>query len=328
MAYVNTTIADLVPSDKLLSNQVSFAIAAQNEFVNSGVFNTNPMISQYVGAGPRKFTLQYMNPLAADAVNVASDDLNVEGAMGKMTAGEFDACKHVLNYGFATSELASMVTGRDTVSDLTSGISQYWLKTIKDLGVSTLVGLRNSSASLVHATGAAYSSDSLYAGVIDAQATKGENGEILDTLIVTPAQLALLRKAEKNAFVPMSQTNIGFDTYAGFKIVVSNRVADLAKAGEQSVILAGRGLVSFAETSGPKDMEIERIANGGNGQGGDILHTRRNVILHPQGAAWKGGISSGTNKATLKTELEKAANWQLVAPAEQVAVSFIKFTVA
>ena len=330
MPYTNTLISDLVPSEKGLRPTVDFRIAAKNEFLNAGVMQSSTALQSLAGAGPRKFTIQYLNALAADEVNVASDDLNQDGKNGSRTAGEFDAVKHVLNYAWGVTDLEKMVVGDDSMADIGNGIGEYWAKIIKDMAVETLVGVRNATGTnLVQATAAAVTADNLLGAAIDAQAAKGERGpDMMDTLVVSPAMYAMLRNAQGNAFIAKQATNINFDTYAGFKLVVSSRVADLSATGFQNAILIGQGALSYAVGNGPVPEEIERLANKGNGEGGDLLHSRRNVIIHPQGFGYTGSVLSGVYKAGLSTALKAAGSWALEVPKEDVAVSFLRFTVA
>ena len=317
MALENTTIANLVPSEKLLNGLVEMRVAESNEFRNAGLMVSSPLVNALASGGGRKGSIPFLNPLATDEVNIGTDDLTQIGNSGKLTADEFTALRHDLNYGWGASDLARMVTGYDAMSGITAGIAGYWTSIEKQIAVSTLTGLMGVDTDLVFDGGkeTAFEVDH----IVDAALAKGENDKMLTTLVVHPRVRAQLQKAEGNQFIPSSKTDIGFDTYAGYKLIYSNAMTVFE---EESVTyansaLVGDGFFAYGLGSQPNPMEVERVPGGGRGAGGERLWSRRSIVCHPQGFDYVGTVAPAISA------LGTASNWNLAIDADEVAVQFI-----
>ena len=321
MALENTTIANLVPSEKLLNGLVEMRVAESNEFRNAGLMVSSPLVNEVASGGPRKVSIPFLNPLATDEVNIGTDDLTQIANSGKLTADEFAALRHDLNYGWGASDLARMVTGYDAMSGITAGIAGYWTAIEKQIAVSTLTGLMDVDTDLVFdaAKAETFSVDH----VIDAALAKGENDKMLTTLVVHPRVRAQLQKAEGNQFIPASKTDIGFDTYAGYKLIYSNAMTVFQEGEEGEEVtyansaLVGDGFFAYGLGSQPNPMEVERVPGGGRGAGGERLWSRRSIVCHPQGFDYVGNVAPAISA------LATASNWNLAIDADEVAVQFI-----
>ena len=314
MAITNTTISDLVPNEKVLAGTVDLLMKDANEIVNSGLAVRGVEVDAVAGGGPRKASIPFVNPLATTDYNIGNDDINDAGNVGKMTADEFSAIRHDINYGWGYADLARMVTTYDTQGGIAAGIAQYWASIYQQLAVSSIKGAGAVNSGLTFGDG----TDALaVAMLVDAAATAEMYSDMFDILIVSPATKAKLRKLNAgNTFVPASESNIKFDTFAGYKLLTSKAF------GNTTSVLARSGALSFGEgtPAGMVPVEIERVANGGNGQGASILHSRRSVVIHPQGFGYTGAV------APTKTNLEDSTKWELVVPVEQVGFRFIDHT--
>jgi hypothetical protein len=330
MAIINTKISDLVPSEKALNVAVNLLLAQKNVLINSGLTARGPEVDAVAGGGPRKSSLAYINPLSTDEVNVSTDVITDEGNIGLMTADEFTVLRHDLNYGWGFTDLQRMVTQYDAQGGVRAGIAQYWNGIYTKLLVSTLKGAKASVNALTGAAGLAtkaaiiksVSSDFDMAAVYDAAATAGDYADQYNVLIISPARYAKLQAKEANGFVPLSRTNTGFAEYQGYSLIKSTNVDN------NDVIVARTGAVAFGEgnPAGMVPIELERRANGGNGGGADILHSRRSVVVHPQGMEYKGVVPGKTTN--IYTNLEAAATWGLEVPQEMFGFRFLTFNAA
>ena len=67
----------------------------------------------------------------------------------------------------------------------------------------------------------------------------------------------------------------------------------------------------------------------GNGAGHELLHTRRNVLVHPQGFSFVAAantLTGGTKNQALFaswSDLTTAANWDMVLDAKQVPFRYL-----
>lgn len=312
MTNTNTTIADLVPNEKVLGATVNALLPERNAFIKSGVAVRSPIVDRIANAGTRKVSVPYIKPLDTTNVNYGTDNINTMGATGKLEAGEFAGVRHVLNYGWGTADLVTMVTQYDAKGGIQAGIADYWATIFQKIAVASLSGALASDASLTVGTGSAALSLGL---VTDAAVTGGDYMDLFDTLVVTPVTYGKLIKADQNDFIPASKTDTGFSMYAGKKLIVASGF------GNTSSILCRSGALAFGTGSVLNPFEIERVANGGNGQGGDILHSRQTVVVHPQGFNFLGDISD-ISLAGVADE----ANWEMAVELEQVPFRLISHT--
>ncbi|MGU3389164.1 hypothetical protein [Sphingomonas sp. M1A8_2b] len=313
MAITNTKITDLVPNEKALDVAVNLILPAKNELVNSGLTARGPEVDAVAGGGPRKASLAYINPLGTDEVNVSTDNILDEGNIGSMTADEFMVLRHDLNYGWGFADLTRMVTQYDAQGGIRAGIAQYWATQYMKLLTSTLKGIKG----VVGET--SVTGDFDMQAIYDEAAKAGMLQDQFNVLMVSPARYAKLQGQEQNGFIPASKTNTNIANFQGFSVL---RTATLTA---DEVTIGRTGALSFGEgvPTGLVASEIERRANAANGGGADILHSRRSVVVHPQGFSYVGAIPGKTTDVF--ANLAKTASWTLEVPPEQVGFRFVKF---
>ncbi|WP_454883992.1 hypothetical protein [Sphingomonas oryzagri] len=318
MTITNTTIADLVGDngERKLAIKVDAIRTESNELVTSGLTATTAEVTALASGGPRKVTLDYVKPLSTDVFNVTSDDINDEGDVGNQEAASFGAHRVDLNYGWATSDLTQIVTQYGSTGDLASGIAGFQNAISKSLLASTLTGVRASVASNALVV-KQVSTDFDMAVAYDLIATAEEWSSLFNGAMVSWGRYAKLQAGNANDFVPASETNTGFAQYQGFNLLRTN------KLGDNDMTFFRTGALGYGEGTVQKAIEVERKANGGNGGGADILHSRFSRVFAPQGMDYKGDIAK--TQADVKAFLEAAASWTLVAPEAQFGFRFVTF---
>lgn len=317
MAIDNTTIAGLAGSERKMEVRVNAIREASNELVQSGLTASSAEVTALASGGPRKVSLDYKKPLNADAFNVSNDDINDEGDVGKMEGGSYSAMRMDLNYAWGTTDLTQIVTQYGRQGDIYEGIAGYQNAVSKSLLASGLVGVKAKLASNTAIT-KAVTTDFDMAVVFDQIATAEEWSTLFNILIVSHGRYAKFQSENGGGFVAASDTKTRFDEYKGFVLLKSNKVVT-----DNDVIVARTGALAYGEGTAQQAFEVERKANGGNGGGADILHSRFSRVIHPQGMDFKGTIP--TSQAQVKSVLEAAASWDKVAPDAQFGFRFVTF---
>lgn len=327
MTIQGTTIADLVPSEKVLGSLIDLVLKEKNPIINSGLAATSEEVTAVINGGARKQGLPFLRPLDASAVNISNDDINEDGDSGKLTADEFTVLRHEQNYSWGYADLARMVTQYAAEGGIRAGIGQYWNTRFQMTTVSSVKGvLAHIEAVLAYsgadadllAKKAAYvglvsgstSTDFAATAVFKAAATAGEYQDMFDTLIVHPTQYAVFQGQESSGYLTAAQTGSKFDSYKGMKLLKS------AAFGTQMVVAARSGAIAFGNRA--NEIEVERLANKGNGGGANLLHSRQGFVSHVQGTNYLGPV------APTNSTLENAASWDLAVDPAQFGFRFIK----
>jgi hypothetical protein len=322
MATNSTTIQNTVGlTERVLGETVNVLLKTNNTLLNSGLAVTSPVVDAVAGGGSRVASLDFINPYPTDTVNISNDDITDDGEVIATTGGTFMAFRNDLNIGIGFTDLAAAVTKWDGKGAAPAMLADMWNTIQTNMAISAIVGALKVSTALTY-TGA--SGVGLYNAAMLAGATAGVHADEFDIMIVHPLDYAQMRIDNKIPFVPASQTQSRFDEWAGFKLIKSKAFAAgqivMARTG---ALAFGTGLpVPFIET------EYERLANKGNGGGADILHSRRSIVVQPQGFSWKGGVAPTVLKSgSTAPALETAANWSLVVPdIEQIGFRKIVLT--
>lgn len=316
-----TTIANLVGTERKMGVRVDAIRTESNELVQSGLTATTPEVTALAGGGPRKVSLDYVKPLSADTFNVSSDNINSEGSVGKMEASTFNAMRLDLNYGWGTTDLTQIVTQYGRQGDLYSGIAGYQNAVSKKLLGYTLKGVKAKLAGNSKITNSVAGDFDMQV-VYDLIATAEEWSDLFRIMIVTHGRYAKLQGQEENGFVPASKTDTRFDSFQGFTLLKTN--SDVIT--DNDAIIARVGALGYGEGTAQQAFEVERKANGADGGGADILHSRFSRVFAPLGMDYLGKVPK--TQAEVKSVLEAAASWGQVAPDEQFGFRFVTFNKA
>jgi len=305
-----TRIADLVANPGVLSNVVTQAFRVKNSLITSGVAVGGPEVDMLMTGGSQMQGLNFINKVDTSTFNYSSDDFDEKGPVGKITAGSYMALRHDINWGWAYTDLVKMITKYDVRGGLVSAIPMYWSEVAENLAVASMKGVLAKTAALT--TGAvadAFDLDKL----IDAASTM-DDPRAQKTLFISRKTLAKLQKANRNAYVPAADTDLGFDQFAGYNLIITETFGDnLTVVAQNGALAFGAGLVP-----GEVGMEIDRDPNAGNGGGGEILRTRLSVVVAPQGFSYTGAAKPGI------TGLATAANWNQVADTTLIGFRAVK----
>lgn len=308
MAY--TSISDLVPEGTATLNAgVNYLFPQRAELITSSLAQRAPEVDALAGGGSNIASIPYLNPLDASVFNISNENVDDQGETGKITASQYSARRFELNFGWSVSDLTKMRLKYDVTGGIRAGIADYWNEVSMKLAVSSIKGALAADASLSYESGTGATEPFDMADIYNGLADTEEFADSYDVMLVSAARYGTMRAANAVAF----DSETRFSTYQGFKLIVTSRF------GANTVVLARSGALAFGFVDAPSHIptEIERLANAGNGGGAEILHSRRNIVAHPQGFKYVGTSDEAT-PAALTTALETAANWQLAVDAKYV----------
>lgn len=313
-----TTRITNVTSIKKFTDVVEAKLVANSKFRQAGIVYTDPRISAKAATAGLEVTLrEWLRPTGGSA-SAATDNPADKLALRNLSQAAMVARVIQRADGFSAMELADYASDSDAVNFAISQFVRLRDEDEQSVILNILAGIMadnaaNDSGDMVKDT--ALGTGSILAAnllnqttLINARATMGDMGGSLDTLIMHSDVVNYLRKQEGNAFVPASKTDIGLDTYLGYKVVETDSapVSGSGTYAKYTTYLAGKGLFGYAPCSVDKPIEETRDPLAGNGSGEDTVICRWRYLMHPAGF---DNATAGAGATQTNAELATAGTW-------------------
>lgn len=316
-----TKLTDIVQHDKEFLATVMQKMTDKSVLRAAGVIANNPDLDARAAGAGKITSIPFYNTLTQTESSVGSDDDSAQLTLGKITQGEQLAVRNFRNAGWSSMDLVAQLLADDPMDAIAARVGEYWAQDEERMVLSMLKGILADDEA---------GSDVLYAGdglgnldidlLIDAAGTAGDAAGQFNTLIIHSAIHRQLQKTQANAYVPKAATDLGFATYAGYRLVVTDLMP--LSAGVYTSVLCAPGAVLAGEAAAKVPVAAVRDELAGNGSGQDKLITRRQFILHPNGMKFDSGSVAGNSPTN--AELENAANWSQAYARKNIGLAFIK----
>lgn len=314
------------------------AAIESSAFLQCGVMSNNAIIAGLASGSSTIGELPFFKGLTNNEPNYSSDDSAVLSSPDKVTGAKQVFRKAFQNKSWSTMDLAVEVAAVDPVEAITGRIGKFWgVSTTKRL-INSLTGIMlsniaNNGADMVTdvatlETGAAPSDAKMINAnlVIDAATTMGDHAQGLTTICMHSVPFAKLQKLNLITYLPLSEQNIKFPHYLGFRVIVDDSLP--VRAGTISgfvytSILCAPDAVGYGMGTPEHPTELFRVPSAGNGGGQDLIFSRQTEIVHPFGFSF--GSASVAGQSATYAELATAANWTRVyANRKNAPLAFIR----
>lgn len=318
-SQVSTRLSDVPIVPEIATAAIILRSLNSNAFVNSGVMIRDPEADAFLtnNLGGKTFAPRYLGPLADDEPNISSDDPSEKSTPKKITGGKNKAVRQSLNQSWSSMDLTNTYLGLDITTAITNQIGDYWntqenkrllasLKGIIAAGLAT--GSPVMTVDVTGKTGA----DALFnaEAFIDAQTTMGDMASSLTAVAVHSTVYATMKKLNLIDFIPASEGRVEIPTYQGLTVIQDDAMTyvpavtgDSPSPAKYYTYLFGRGAVALGVGTPKTPFAIHRDEAAGNGGGEEIVHSRLEWIIHPQ------GFSFGLEETPTLAQLETASNW-------------------
>lgn len=306
-------------------NYIRVNTMQKSALYGTGVLRSDGDLAAKLSGGGRTFNVPFWRDLDDEEPDAASDDPDSHAVPGKLTAGVDIARRIIWTRGWSSAKLVSELTGSDPMARIGERIAAYWARRLDDAAIATLRGvfadnILNDNDDMVNDissdSAAAVTSDELigFEAVAETAQTMGDAKSALSLLIMHSEVETRLSINDLIDFVPDSQGNLTVPTYAGKRVLVSDKVPAIAGANRIRywTFMLGADAFGFAESPVDTPVEVEPDPSAGDGMGVDTLWTRRQFAMHPYGIKWTD-TSVGGEFPTM-AELRLAANWDRVYP--------------
>ena len=293
-----------------------------NSLLSSGILVRDPRIDAMVGVGGMVGELPNFNPLTNDEPDYTTDDPGVDSVPAKIDSATQIYRLANQHKSWSTMDLARQLALEDPLGAITNRIGLYWATNTQNRVISSALGVladnvANDSSDMVVnvsiATGdTAAAANLIHAdAVIDAMATLGDAAGKVKAIGLHSVVYTTLQKLNLIAYIPDARGEVNIPTYLNLRVLVDDAMPVVAAATNGFIytsILFGEGAFGYGTSAPLTASELERNESAGNGGGQDILHSRFNEIIHPQGFAFASANQLQGISAT-RAHLELAAEW-------------------
>jgi len=318
-SQVSTRLSDVPIVPEIATAAIIMRSLNSNAFVNSGVMIRDPEADAFLtnNLGGKTFAPRYLGPLADDEPNISSDDPSEKSTPKKITGGKNKAVRQSLNQSWSSMDLTNTYLGLDITTAITNQIGDYWNTQENKRLLASLKGIiaadlaTGSPVMTVDVTGKT-GADALFnaEAFIDAQTTMGDMASSLTAVAVHSTVYATMKKLNLIDFIPASEGRVEIPTYQGLTVIQDDAMTyvpavtgDSPSPAKYYTYLFGRGAVALGVGTPKTPFAIHRDEAAGNGGGEEIVHSRLEWIIHPQ------GFSFGLEETPTLAQLETASNW-------------------
>lgn len=318
----------VVPS--IFNNLVNGKVTELSNFRNAGLIRQTPEFNALASGTGFVANLPFWSPIAHSEALSASDDPSVKATPRKVSQGSQVARRFHRVLPFSAMDLIRAATGGDATAYAISQIAAQWAIDEEKLAIAMLKGIEadnvaaNSSdmvKDVAVTTGTARLLD--LDVLIDAATTMGDAKGALNTLVVHSTVHAVLQKTQANAFVPKASTNLGFDTYAGYRLVVSdNCPVDETTPSYTKYTSYLMGSDALGYGLGDTSTAFQRDELAGNGSGEETVVSRRSFIMHVNG--FKNDATPANGVSLTNSEVDDATSWSRQVDRKAVPIAIIK----
>ena len=317
-------LSDVVVPE-VFTQYVSENTAEKSLLVQSGLMTRNARIEQQLRAGADSFTVPAWLDLGNEEADIVNDDPDIEAVPSKLGTASFRVRKAFLHKSWSAMNLASELAGASALDRIQSRVEAYWTRQLQRRLVASLVGI----AAQNEADGG---SDMLVeadtfggVGVIDAAATLGDGLRDMVAIAMHSDVFAQALKNDLIASVPDSQGRM-IQTFRGLALIVDDGMPIFGSGADKEYlsVLFGPGAIAYGITE-PREAEgteIESRPAAGNGGGQQILHSRVNLAIAPNGYSFLDTNVAGVSPTI--AELADPANWARVSERKHIPLAFLR----
>lgn len=322
MADANTTqVKDLIIASKIIVGNIILRTLNTNAFVRSGVAREDSMLTGFLNSenGGKTIEPRMLAPLRDDDPNISSDDPAVLSVPKKITGISNLAVRQSLNQSWSVMDLTADLYGSDPMGAISTQIGDYWNTVLTRRVLASLYGVAAADQASAgpkdmvvdvsgeSGTAALFNADAY----ITAKGSMGDRSSQLGNIAVHSTVYQTMQRQNLIDTIPNAQADIGFGTYMGAGIIVDDAMTvvppvtgDTPAPAKYYSYLFGPGAIALGMGSPKVPMEYERKPASGNGGGEELLYSRVEWIIHPQ------GFKFGLDHTPTIAELQAAANWE------------------
>jgi len=305
--------------------------------MQSGVIVRSPMFDE-IADGPSNIVhMPTWKDLSNGEADIISDDPDQRAVPGKIGTGMQVAVKLLQHKSWQATALASQMAGSNAMGRIKGVAESWWARLQEKLTIAMSLGVMASniaknggdmvidvSADLVSAPTAANKFSRKSFG--DAVFTLGDQFGKIEGIAMNYKVYQTAWDNDEIEEVRDSAGTLVMRTYNGIRVTVDDNLPVIAGVNHPKfvTVLFGSGAFGYGVGSPARPVEVTWDAAAANGGGTEVLHTRKNWLLHPFGYAFDpAAITAGLISPTMN-DLKKPAAWTRVFDErKQVPMAFL-----
>lgn len=322
-----TQLSDLAIDPQIVTENTIHNSLATNAFIESGVLRRDPVLDEFLSGplGGKTIAPRFIGPLAQDDANISSDSPTVKSTPKKITGGKNVAVRQSLNQSWSAMDIVAALSGVDPVGVITQMTGAYWngeltkrvLASLRGVVAMDLAGSKVLSLDISGESGKAalFNADAF----IDAVGTLGDRAEQINAIAMHSVVYNTMLKQDLIEFIRNSEGRLIIPTYMGKRVVVDDAMTGIketkveGEAPNQTTttttkyysFLFGEGAIALGVAGGRTPFEVDRDPASGSGGGEEIIYSRLEWVIHPQ------GFSFAKDSTPTIAQLEDGTNWTM-----------------
>lgn len=305
--------------------------------IASGIVARSGDLDNKLAGGGLTFTAPRFRDLDNDAERISTDtsvpfdhpDANLPSGVARPPTphkiGTFQevAVRINRNQSWSSTDLAADLAGAQPMVAIGGRVAAYWTRRLQLLLINTMKGIladniaNDSNDYMFDVSGSSFSegvTNFTAESVLDAQQTMGDAQASLAGIMMHSVVYNRAKKNNLIDFIPDSNGVVNIPTFLGLRVVVDDGLTPAAGHVYDSWLFRS-GAFSFGVGNPGTPVETDRKPGGGNGGGQDVLYSRVQWCLHPEGHAFELTSSTGlADGGPTDAQLRSAATWNRAYP--------------
>ena len=301
----------------------------------SGIVVDDPAVEAKALGEGFLFNLPHWKPIGNDEPNAGTDNPADVAVPKKATTGAEKARKLIYNQHWSAADLTLEAVGEDPMEYIGDQVADYWAIQFQRILIRESLGVladnvANDGGDMLlsvatDAVGAPTAAELISGDVaIEAFQTMGDAKTGLGAIAMHSRVHANLQKLGLLVEGYDLESGLPFETFIGKRVIIDDSMPVTVGTNRTTYtsIVFGPGVFRFGNGRAKVPTAVTREELQGNGEGVELLHSRRHFILHPRGFAWTEASVAGD--APTYTELATAANWNRVFNRKNIPMAFIQ----
>ena len=284
-----------------------------DKLLTSGIVTNDAKMSEHLSGGGVMWHQPHWNPVTRGGWDIP-DDSNVDIVPVAIDAKDMMWRRFAFSKAYEAADFVASVAGADPMEEMSRLVANDLNIQKQNILISQLRGIAADNVAnhggdmIVDLTSFAGDAGKINGdAVINARYTMGDYADQIKILAVHSVVANRLRILDQNNYIPASKTDIGFDSYMGFRLLITDMMPVIN--GQFYSYMFAPNVVKYGQGGKLTPVSVEREEKAARGGGKETLVIRHECAYCPLGYSFTGTPLLKTPKLA---EMQTAAMWTRV----------------